>query len=201
MLSHSKLSKGFWGEALNTTMHLINRSPSHALDDDIPEMVWKDKDISYDHLKMFGCRTFVYIFKDERSKLDSKIKECIFLGYENDEFGYRLWDPIEKKLVRSRDVVFFEQEIIENVQNLNKTKTSSKKFIDLIPISTNNLNIKTNQPSSSHLTEPNDQREEDNEPKIEISSNEVFQVQELRRSTQDRRTNNFFQVYKKLIAK
>jgi hypothetical protein len=200
MLSHSKLSKGFWGEALNTTMHLINRSSLHALDGDIPEMVWKDKDISYDHLKVFGCRTFVYISKDEMSKHDSKIKEYIFLGYGNDEFGYRLWDPIEKKLVRSRDVVFFEQEIIENVQNLDKAKTSSKNFIDLTLISTNNLNIKTNQPSSSHLTEPNDQREEDNEPKIEISSNEAFQMQELRRSTQDRRANIFFQVYKKLIA-
>jgi uncharacterized protein Usg len=35
MLSHSKLSKDFWGEALNTTVHSINCSHSHALDDDI----------------------------------------------------------------------------------------------------------------------------------------------------------------------
>jgi hypothetical protein len=39
MISHSKLSKGFWGETLNTTVHLINRSHLHALDDDIPEMI------------------------------------------------------------------------------------------------------------------------------------------------------------------
>jgi hypothetical protein len=78
------------------------------------------------------------------------------LGYENGEFRYRFWDHIEKKLVRSRDVVFFEQETIENVQNLEKVKTSSRNFIDLTPISTNNLNTKTNLPSSSHLTEPND---------------------------------------------
>jgi hypothetical protein len=39
MLSHSKLSKGFWGDALNTTIHLINHSPSHVLDDDIPKKV------------------------------------------------------------------------------------------------------------------------------------------------------------------
>jgi hypothetical protein len=108
MLSHSKLSKDFWGEALNTVVHLINLSPSHALDGDIPKRVWKDKDISYDHLRVFSCRTFVHIPNDERSKLDSKTKECIFLGYGNDKFGYRLWDPIEKKLMRSRDMVFFE---------------------------------------------------------------------------------------------
>jgi hypothetical protein len=45
MLSYSKLSKGFWGEVLNTTVHLINSSPSHALDGDISERVWKGKDI------------------------------------------------------------------------------------------------------------------------------------------------------------
>jgi hypothetical protein len=43
-----------------------------------------------------------------------------FLGYENDKFGYRLLDHIENKLVRSRNVVFFEEKIIENVQNLFK---------------------------------------------------------------------------------
>jgi hypothetical protein len=192
MLSHSKLSKSFWGEALNTAVHLINRSPSHALDGDVPEWVWKGKDVSYDHLRVFGCRAFVHIPKDERSKLDSKTKECIFLGYGNGEFGYRLWDPIEKKLVRSRDVVFFEKETIENVQNLDKAKTSSRNYVDLTPISKinqNTQNTETNQPSPSPLTEPNDPQEEENDPQIKIPSNEASQEQELRRSSRDRRAN------------
>jgi hypothetical protein len=168
---------------LNTTVHLITRSLSHALDDDILKRVWKSKDVSYDHIRVFDCRAFVHIPNDERSKLDSKDRIVYFLGYENGEFGYRLWDSIEKKLVMNRDMKFFEQETIENVQNLDKAKTFSRNFIDLTPISTNNLNIETNQPSSSHLTEPNDPREEENEPKIEIPSNEVSQVQKLRRST------------------
>jgi hypothetical protein len=41
-------------------------------------------------------------------------------------------------------VVFFEQEIIENVQNLDKTETSSRNLVDLTPISTNNLNTEIN---------------------------------------------------------
>jgi hypothetical protein len=94
ILSHSKLSKDFWGEVLNTAVHLINRSPSHALDGDIPEIVWKGKNISYDHLRVFDCRAFMYIPKDGRSKLDSKTNKCIFLGFENGEFGYRLWDDV-----------------------------------------------------------------------------------------------------------
>ncbi|GJT89191.1 putative RNA-directed DNA polymerase [Tanacetum coccineum] len=46
----------------------------------------------------------VHIPKDKRSKLDVKGKPCVFLGYGQDEFGYRLYDPVQKKLVRSRDV-------------------------------------------------------------------------------------------------
>ena len=32
----------------------------------------------------------VHIARDQRLKLDNKTKPCIFLGYLEDEFGYRL---------------------------------------------------------------------------------------------------------------
>ena len=78
ILSHSKLPKSFWGEATRTTINLINLSPSVPLKSDVPERVWTGKDVSYDHLRVFGCREFVHIPKDERSKLDVKATPCIF---------------------------------------------------------------------------------------------------------------------------
>ena len=57
---------------------------------------------------MFGCRAFVHIPKDERLKLDVKAKPYIFFRYVHEEFRYKLWDPMSKKIVRSRDVVFLE---------------------------------------------------------------------------------------------
>jgi hypothetical protein len=59
-------------------------------------------------LCVFGCKAFVHIPKDERSKLYVKTQQCIVLAYGLDEFGYSLYGPVEKKLVRSRDVVFME---------------------------------------------------------------------------------------------
>ncbi|GJR18120.1 putative RNA-directed DNA polymerase [Tanacetum coccineum] len=70
--------------------------------------VWSGKDVSYCHLPVFGCKASVHIPKDERSKFDVKGKPSVFLRYGQDEFGYRLYDPVQKKLVRSRDVVFKE---------------------------------------------------------------------------------------------
>jgi len=70
---------------------------------------------------------FVHVPKDERSKLNSKIKQCFFLGSKDDEFGYRLWDPKEKKIVISGDVIFFKDQTIEDFEQ--KEKTESTIFI------------------------------------------------------------------------
>ena len=66
---------------------------------------------------MFDCKAFVHILRGERSKLERKLKQCIFLGYGNKEFGYRLWDSIDKKIVRNQDVIFFEDQTIEDIEN------------------------------------------------------------------------------------
>jgi len=74
MLSHAHLPNSFWTEALMNAMYVVNLSPSVPLAGDIPQRVWSGKEVSYKHLKVFGCRAFVHVPMDERSKLDSKTK-------------------------------------------------------------------------------------------------------------------------------
>ena len=64
MLAHAKLSKMFQGEALMTTLYVINRSPLVPLDGDIPQRVWTGKDVSYRHLRVFGCLSYMHVSKD-----------------------------------------------------------------------------------------------------------------------------------------
>ena len=68
---------------------------------------WSDKDISSDHLHVFGCKAFIHDFEDERSKLDAETRPCMFLGYDQDEFNYRLYDLIQKKLKREVEMLCF----------------------------------------------------------------------------------------------
>ena len=79
---------------------------------------------------------YMHVPKDQRSKLDSKSKPCIFMGYSEDEFVYRLWDLVDKKVVRSRDVVFVEDKTIEDwkQQKSESTPHSTSTTIDLRPI-------------------------------------------------------------------
>jgi hypothetical protein len=105
---------------LSTAVYLINLSPSYPLQGDIPNWVFNDKEVSYEHLKVFGCKAFVHIPQDERSKLDSKTRECIFLAYGGDQFGYKLYDPMERKVVRRRDVVFVEDQTIVDIVEIKE---------------------------------------------------------------------------------
>ena len=89
------------------------------------------KDISYDHLRVFSCRAFVHVLKNERFKLDSKIKLCIFLGFCHEELGYIFWDPVDKKVIRSRDAVFLEDQTIVDFEKSEKPKINSKELVDL----------------------------------------------------------------------
>ncbi|GJW41473.1 retrovirus-related pol polyprotein from transposon TNT 1-94 [Tanacetum coccineum] len=124
----------FWGEALKR-VQLINLTPCVPWRVDVPD------------------KASVNIPKDERSKLDVKGKPCVFLEYSQDEFRYKLYDPVQKKLVRSRDVVFEEYLTLKDVEKAER-ETIPQHNIDLIDLDpvppkhfdshlANNLNMKT----------------------------------------------------------
>jgi hypothetical protein len=81
------------------------------LDGGIPEEAWTSKKVNYSFLNTFSCEAFVHIDKENRTKLETKSKKCTFIGYNVNDFGYRLWDYEDyenQKIIRSRDVVFNE---------------------------------------------------------------------------------------------
>ena len=42
-------------------------------------------------------------------ELDAKVRRCFFIGYEDKQFGYRSWDNQNRKIIRSKNVVFDEK--------------------------------------------------------------------------------------------
>ena len=55
MLQHSRLSDGFWAEALLTAIHIINMSSSKPLGLQIPQEIWTGSKPNYDKLGIFDC--------------------------------------------------------------------------------------------------------------------------------------------------
>jgi hypothetical protein len=60
-------------------------------------------------MRIFGCEVYALVPRDERRKLESRSRKCIFLRYRPDgSFGYRLLDMETYQVVQSLDVVFNE---------------------------------------------------------------------------------------------
>jgi len=84
-----------------TACYLVNRSPSSALEDKTPQDVCTGKKLSLSHLRVFGCDVYVHVPKEKRTKLDSESENCIFIGYKDALKGYKIWNPITRKVVYS----------------------------------------------------------------------------------------------------
>ncbi|KAL5784111.1 hypothetical protein ACOSQ2_006503 [Xanthoceras sorbifolium] len=56
-----------------------------------------------------GAIVYAHIADEKRKKLDDKDEKCIFLGVSYQSKAYKLYNPITKKIVISRDVVFDEE--------------------------------------------------------------------------------------------
>ena len=106
MLSGVMLGHELWAEVVETVCHLANRSSSSTLEDKTPHEVWTGKKSSLLHMWVFGCDAYVHVPKEKITKLDSKYERCIFIGYEIDLKGYKLWNPETRKVVYSRGVAF-----------------------------------------------------------------------------------------------
>ena len=105
MLSRSNMPNEFWAEAVNTAVYLQNRSPTTALDGITPYESLFNKKPDVTNLRVFGC---VDSYVNKQTKLNAKSKKVIFVGYPDSIKGYKLFDPVTHKFIRSRDVVFIE---------------------------------------------------------------------------------------------
>ena len=60
-------------------------------------------------MRTFGCEAFVHIDKENITNIEAKSKKFTFIRYKVDDFGYRLWDYENHKIIKSRDAVFNEK--------------------------------------------------------------------------------------------
>ena len=108
MLSDSKAPSRFWAEALSTAAYLRNRCPTKAVEGMTPIEALTGEKPDIAHLRRFGCAAYAHIPKDERQKLNPKVRKCILVGYGVNTKGYRLYDPNHERIIHCRDVTFNE---------------------------------------------------------------------------------------------
>lgn len=93
------------------SIHVLNRSPTLAMKDMTPEEAWSGEKPSVEYFRVFGCVGHVHIPDARRTKLEDKSVSYVLLGVSDESKGYRMFDPIAKKIIVSRDVVFEEDRV------------------------------------------------------------------------------------------
>ena len=190
MIHDAGQDKKFWAEAVCTAVMIRNRSPTVSVDNMTPYECFYGSKPDVSHFKVFGCKAYMHICKENRKKWDSKTKKCIFVGYSITRKGYRLYDPVSRKICVSRDVLFDEDQFIHRKKETEVFDTSDS---DSMP---------DNEEEPQEINEPMPQATQEDQETIDNGENtneetDVIQQQQPQRSTRKRERKYYWQ----LVAK
>ena len=174
MLHQAGLSNGFWEYAVHTAVHIYNRTPSRGLQWRTPHETWDTShvpDVSY--FRVFGCKAYAHVPKDERKKLDAKSIETTFIGYEPGSKGYRLWDKRSRSVKLSRDVTFDESSFPSraDVEGIHPPAQITTNVLPFYPVQASNDAVPPARAASPHSDDSDAEDVEDLlDPKAEPQS-------------------------------
>nr|AAX96287.1 retrotransposon protein, putative, Ty1-copia sub-class [Oryza sativa Japonica Group]AAX96336.1 retrotransposon protein, putative, Ty1-copia sub-class [Oryza sativa Japonica Group]ABA92593.1 retrotransposon protein, putative, Ty1-copia subclass [Oryza sativa Japonica Group] len=116
MLDTAGLSKEWWGEAVLTACHVLNKIPMKHKEV-TPFEEWERKKLNLSYLRTWGCLAKVNVPIAKKRKLGPNTVDCVFLGYAIHSVGYkflivnsRVPDMHVGTIIESRDATFFENE-------------------------------------------------------------------------------------------
>jgi transposase InsO family protein len=170
MLGDRNVPKKYWPEAVKMSVHILNRCPTFAVKDMTPEEAWSGRKPSVSHFRVFGCIAYAHIPDNLRKKLDDKSTVCVHLGISEESKAYKLYDPIKRKIIVSKDVKFDESKQWNWKNNTIEDNSSSKRIIDCVDSDT----CSTSKDSNENNEEEIDNHEITNDTPVE----EVFDSEE-----------------------
>ena len=109
MMSLVDLPISFWGYALLTAAHILNRTPSKALEK-TPYEIWVGKVPKLSFLRVWGCQAYVKRLQPE--KLEPRSDKVFFVGYPKETKGYYFYNRSENKVFVAREGVFLESQLL-----------------------------------------------------------------------------------------
>ena len=166
MMDHGKVPTKFWPEAIMTAAHLCNLNVHSSLDEsqNVPFVAFFGKQPNYDELRVFGSVAYLWLHPIQREST-SKFKptgiECSFMGYSDDMKGYRVWDPVARRIRCSSNVDFAENQQFEwnrsaSAVSVPQTRSSvqdSVVFVNIpavVPVNEDSDNV--NEPEQVQLS-------------------------------------------------
>jgi hypothetical protein len=112
VMIHSKnLAQHFWGEAVNTACHIINRVYLRPETNKTPYEIWRGKKPTMKYFKTFGSKCYILRDRENLGKFDTKSDEGIFLGYSTNSRAYRVFNKRTETVMESINVIVDDEEV------------------------------------------------------------------------------------------
>ena len=108
MLNEHNLPKYFWGHAVDTACHVLNRVYLRPTLNKTPYELWNGRAPNISYFKVFGSKCYILNTKDKLGKFDAKSTEGIFMGYSSHSRAYVVYNKTDKCLQESIHVSFDE---------------------------------------------------------------------------------------------
>ena len=89
ILSQASLPMEYWDHAVTSSVYLINRLPSSAIQNAVPYQKLFAKLLDYKFLKVFGSACFPLLRPYNQHKFQPRSEECVLLGHSLSHKGYK----------------------------------------------------------------------------------------------------------------
>ena len=76
-----------------------------------PLELWNGRKPNLTHIRIWGCPA--HVLKGKVDKMESRSDICLFVGYPKGTRGYYFYNPQDKKIFVSTNVIFLEDKYIE----------------------------------------------------------------------------------------
>ena len=183
VMKHMSVPSYLWGEAVRHSTYLIHRVATRTLRLQTPYECYKKKKPNVGHLRVFGCVCYAKNEAPHLKKLDDRSKELVHLGIEPGSKAYRLYDPTNRRVVVSRDVIFAESK-----QWKWNEKETHKPIMITLPMASSESTSDTvaEEDESEHASSNDEETEETEETEDQVI---------LRKSTRQTSTPSYLDDY------
>jgi hypothetical protein len=108
MLHDQSLPLYLWEEASVVAIYLQNRSLHMILGKMTLEEAFTSRKPDVEHIRIFSCLTYSHVPSERMTKLDPTTQQGILVGYFEVSKAYRIYIPLQRRVVVSKDVRFEE---------------------------------------------------------------------------------------------
>jgi hypothetical protein len=111
MIQSKNLAQHFWGEAVNTACHIINRVYLRPETNKTPYEIWWGKKPTVKYFRTFGSKCYILCDRENLGKFDPKSDEGIFLGFSTNSRANRAFNKRTETVMETINVVIDDEEI------------------------------------------------------------------------------------------